>query len=148
MKNFEVKIPAGIRNEEKIRLMGQGKPGENGGKPGDLLIKIHIDNNEKYTLQGYDLYTNLLLTPWEAALGTKVDLDSIDEKVSLYIPQGIESGEKIRIEGKGYHDGKAGRGDLIAQVKIMVPKNMSQEEKQLFEQLQKVSRYDPRKIYS
>ena len=84
MKNFEVKIPAGIRNEEKIRLMGQGKPGENGGKPGDLLIKIHIDNNEKYTLQGYDLYTNLLLTPWEAALGTKVDLDSIDEKVSLY----------------------------------------------------------------
>ena len=147
MKNFEVKIPAGIRNEEKIRLMGQGKPGENGGKPGDLLIKIHIDNNQKYTLQGYDLYTNLLLTPWEAALGTKVALDSIDEKVSLYIPQGIESGEKIRIEGKGYHDGKAGRGDLIAQVQIMVPKNMTQEEKKLFEQLQKVSHYDPRKIY-
>ncbi len=147
MKNFEVKIPAGIRNEEKIRLMGQGKPGENGGKPGDLLIKIHIDNNQKYTLQGYDLYTNLLLTPWEAALGTKVELDSIDEKVSLYIPQGIESGEKIRIEGKGYHDGKAGRGDLIAQVQIMVPKNMTQEEKKLFEQLQKVSHYDPRKIY-
>ena len=147
MKNFEVKIPAGIRNEEKIRLMGQGKPGKNGGKPGDLLIKIHIDNNQKYTLQGYDLYTNLLLTPWEAALGTKVELDSIDEKVSLYIPQGIESGEKIRIEGKGYHDGKAGRGDLIAQVQIMVPKNMTQEEKKLFEQLQKVSPYDPRKIY-
>ena len=147
MKNFEVKIPAGIRNEEKIRLMGQGKPGKNGGKPGDLLIKIHIDNNQKYTLQGYDLYTNLLLTPWEAALGTKVALDSIDEKVSLYIPQGIESGEKIRIEGKGYHDGKAGRGDLIAQVQIMVPKNMTQEEKKLFEQLQKVSHYDPRKIY-
>ena len=147
MKNFEVKIPAGIRNEEKIRLMGQGKPGKNGGKPGDLLIKIHIDNNQKYTLQGYDLYTNLLLTPWEAALGTKVELDSIDEKVSLYIPQGIESGEKIRIEGKGYHDGKAGRGDLIAQVQIMVPKNMTQEEKKLFEQLQKISHYDPRKIY-
>ena len=147
MKNFEVKIPAGIRNEEKIRLMGQGKPGKNGGKPGDLLIKIHIDNNQKYTLQGYDLYTNLLLTPWEAALGTKVALDSIDEKVSLYIPQGIESGEKIRIEGKGYHDGKAGRGDLIAQVQIMVPKNMTQEEKKLFEQLLKVSHYDPRKIY-
>ena len=147
MKNFEVKIPAGIRNEEKIRLMGQGKPGENGGKPGDLLIKIHIDNNQKYILQGYDLYTNLLLTPWEAALGTKVELDSIDEKVSLYIPQGIESGEKIRIEGKGYHDGKAGRGDLIAQVQIMVPKNMTQEEKKLFEQLQKISHYDPRKIY-
>ena len=147
MKNFEVKIPAGIRNEEKIRLMGQGKPGKNGGKPGDLLIKIHIDNNQKYTLQGYDLYTNLLLTPWEAALGTKVELDSIDQKVSLYIPQGIESGEKIRIEGKGYHDGKAGRGDLIAQVQIMVPKNMTQEEKKLFEQLQKISHYDPRKIY-
>ena len=94
-----------------------------------------------------DLYTKLFLTPWEAALGTKVTIASIDEEVSLYVPQGIESGEKVRINGKGYHNGKAGRGDLIAEVQIMVPKNMKEEEKKLFERLKEISTYNPRKIY-
>lgn len=147
MKNFEVKIPSGIRNGEKIRLMGQGKPGENGGKPGDLLIKITIENSPQYRLEGYELYTNLYLAPWEAALGTKVEINTIDEQVSLYVPQGVQSGEKIRIEQKGYHDGKAGRGDLVVQVEIMVPKNMTSEEKNLFKQFQEISKYNPRKIY-
>lgn len=148
MKTFTVKIPAGIRNHEKIRLMGQGKPGENGGRAGDLLIKIQIENDEKYSLEGIDLYTNLYLTPWEAALGTKVILLSIDEEISLHVPQGTESGEVIRIEKKGYLDGKGSRGDLIARVCIMVPKNMTEQEKKLFQELQKISQYDPRKIYN
>ena len=146
MKNFQVKIPAGIRNGEKIRLIGQGKPGENGGKPGDLLIRIIIENDSKFTLQGIDLYTNLYLSPWEAALGTKLKLPTIDEEISLYIPQGMQSGETLKINGKGYHNGKAGRGDLIAKVKIMVPKVMTKEEKELFTKLQEVSKYNPRKI--
>lgn len=148
MKTFTVKIPAGIRNHEKIRLMGQGKPGENGGRPGDLLIKIQIENDEKYSLEGIDLYTNLYLSPWEAALGTKVTLASIDEEISLYVPQGIESGEVIKLEKKGYLDGKGSRGDLIARVYIMIPKNVTEQEKKLFEELKKVSKYDPRKIYN
>lgn len=148
MKNFQVKIPAGIRNGEKIRLIGQGKPGENGGKSGDLLIKIIIENDIKYALQGIDLYTNLYLTPWEAALGTKVNLTSIDEEVSLYIPQGMQSGETLRINGKGYHNGKAGRGDLIVKVQVMVPKELTKEEKELFTKLQKISKYNPRKVQS
>ena len=117
--------------------MGQGKPGENGGKPGDLLIKIIIENDPKYKLQGVDLYTNLYLTPWEAALGTKVNLFSIE---------GMQSGETLKINGKGYYNGKGGRGDLIAQIQIMVPKVMSKEEKELFTELQKVSKYNPRKV--
>ena len=148
MKTFTIKIPAGIRNHEKIRLMGQGKPGENGGRPGDLLIKIQIENDEKYALEGIELYTNLYLTPWEAALGTKVELASIDEEISLHVPQGIESGEIIKIENKGYLDGKGGRGDLIAKVCIMVPKDMTDQEKKLFQELKKISNYNPRKIYN
>lgn len=148
MKTFTIKIPAGIRKNEKIRLMGQGKPGENGGRAGDLLIKVQIENDEKYTLQGIDLYTNLYLTPWEAALGTKVVLNSIDEEVSLHVPQGTESGENIHIQQKGYLDGKGGRGELIARVCIMVPKSMTEQEKKLFEELKRVSKYDPRKIYN
>ena len=145
MKTFTVSIPQGIRDGEKIRLIGQGKPGINGGKNGDLLIKINIKNDKKFKLQGCDMYTDLLITPWEAALGTRVNIQSIDEETKVYIPQGIESGEKIRIPGKGYKDGKGSRGDLVAEVKIMVPKKLTNEEKKIFEQLNHVSTFNPRK---
>ena len=88
MVTFNVKIPAGIRNGEKIRLAGQGKPGINGGKNGDLYIKINIIDNKKFKLEGCDLVTDLYITPWEAALGKKVSIDSIDDKVNIYIPAG------------------------------------------------------------
>ena len=148
MKTFTIKIPAGIRNHEKIRLMGQGKPGENGGRPGDLLIKVQIEDDEKYKLNGIDLYTNLYLTPWEAALGTKVTLNSINEEISLHVPQGIQSGETIHLKEKGYLDGKGGRGELITNICIMVPKVMTDQEKALFQELKEVSTYDPRNTYN
>ena len=120
MKNFDVKIPAGIRDNEKIRLLGQGKEGTNGGNSGDLFIKINIEDNSRFKIRGYNLYTDLCLTPWEAALGTKANVVGIDDEASIYIPEGIQSGEKITIPGKGYKDSKGGRGDLVAEVKIMV----------------------------
>lgn len=144
MKTFSVKVPAGIRNGEKIRLIGQGKPGENGGKNGDLFIKIHIENNKKYRLEGYDMYTDLLLTPWEAALGTRVAVQAIDDQATVFVPQGIGSGEKVRIPSKGYKDGKGGRGDLVAEVKIVVPKNPTQKELEIFKQLKEISKFEPR----
>ena len=144
MREFNVKIPAGIRNEEKIRLMGQGKPGENGGKSGDLLIKIHIENDKKFKLNGIDIYTDLYITPWEAALGTKLNINSIDEEILLYIPQGTESGENICLKGKGYLNGRGGRGDLFVNVQIMIPKSITEKEKTIFEQLREISKYNPR----
>ena len=144
LKTFDVKIPAGIRNNEKIRLIGQGKKGTNGGKNGDLFIKINIEDNRKFKLRGIDLYTDLCLTPWEAALGTKAKINAIDDTASVYIPQGIASGEKVRIQGKGYKDGKGGRGDLIAEVKIMVPKELTEEEKNLYTKLSEISTFNPR----
>ena len=145
MKTFTVTIPQGIRNGEKIRLIGQGKPGVNGAKNGDLFIKINIKDDKKFKLQGCDLYTDLLITPWEAALGTRVNIQSIDEETKVYIPQGIQSGEKIRIPGKGYKDGKGSRGDLVAEIKIMVPKKLTSEEKKKFEELNSISVFNPRK---
>lgn len=144
MKTFNIKVPSGIRNNEKIRLIGQGKIGQFGGKNGDLFIKIQIEPNSRFELVGYDLYTHLNLTPWEAALGTRVNLEGIDDTVSVYIPAGIESGEKLRIPGKGYKDGKGGRGDLTATIKIMVPKQLTEEEKQLYEKLKEISNFNPR----
>ena len=147
MKNFEVKIPAGIRENEKIRLLGQGKNGVNGGKNGDLFIKVHIKDNEKFKIKGYDLYTDLLLTPWEAALGTRASIKGIDDESSIYIPQGIQSGEKVTIPGKGYKDAKGGRGNLVANVKVMVPKRLSEAEKEIYMKLKEVSNFNPRNVY-
>lgn len=144
MKTFSIKIPEGIRNGEKIRLMGQGKEGKNGGKNGDLFIKIQIEDNNKFKLKGQDLITNLYLTPWEAALGTRVSISGIDDTVNLFVPPGIQSGERVKIASKGYKDGKGGRGDLVTEIKIMVPKHLSDEEKQLFERLNEVSNFNPR----
>lgn len=144
MKTFSVKIPEGIRNGEKIRLIGQGKKGINGGKNGDLFIKIDIEDNKIFKLYGCDLCTDLKLTPWEAALGTRVDIKTIDGETKVYIPQGIQSGEKIKIPSKGYKDGKGGRGDLVAEVKIMVPKELELDEKEMFEKLKEMSRFNPR----
>ena len=104
MKVFTITIPAGIRNGEKIRLLRQGKEGINGGKNGDLFIKVNIKNNKKFKLKGNDLYTDLYLTPWEAALGTKAQVSSIDDLTQVYIPEGIQTGEVIRIPGKGYKE--------------------------------------------
>ncbi len=144
MKTFSVKVPDGIRNGEKIRLIGQGKPGKNGGKNGDLFIKINIENSKTFKLFSSDLYTDLLLTPWEAALGARTNVQTIDGETTIYIPQGMESGEKIKIPNKGYKDGKGGRGDLVAEIKIVVPKKLTEEENNLFEKLKEVSKFSPR----
>lgn len=144
MKTFSVKIPEGIRNGEKIRLIGQGKKGINGGKNGDLFIKIDIEESKIFKLYGADLCTDLKLSPWEAALGTRVNVKTIDDETKIYVPQGIQSGEKIKIPNKGYKDGKGGRGSLIAEVKIMVPKDLELDEKEMFEKLKEMSKFNPR----
>ena len=146
LKTFKVQLPPGIQNNEKIRLVGQGKPGKNGGKNGDLFIKIKIDNDKKFKLEGNDLITNLYLTPWEAALSTKITLSGIDEDITVFIPKGLQSGEKIKIENKGYRDGKGGRGDLILDTRIMIPKHLNEEEQELFKKLNKISKFNPRNV--
>lgn len=144
IKKLVITIPQGIQDGEKIRLIGQGKPGENGGKSGDLLIKINIEDNHKFRLKGYDIYTDLLLTPWEAALGTRANVTSIDEETKIYIPQGIQSGERIKIPGKGYKNEKGRRGDLVAEIKVVVPKQLTEQEKTMFEKLNQISKFNPR----
>ncbi len=143
-KSYTVKIPKGIRSGEKVRLIGQGKPGKNGGKNGDLLIQINIENDSKFRLTGSEINTDLLLTPWEAALGVRTSVKSIDDETKVYVPEGVQSGEKIRIPNKGYYINKTDRGDLVAEVKVVVPKHISLEEKEMYKKLGKISRFNPR----
>ena len=145
-KYIVIKVPEGIQNGEKIRLVGQGKEGKNGGKNGDLYIKINIEDSKKYKLDGKNLYTEILLSPWEAALGTKAKVNSIDDtKTQVFIPRGIQSGEIIKIPQKGYKTPDGERGDLIAQVKIVVPKNLTKEETEMFKKLKEISKFNPRR---
>lgn len=146
-KNINIKVPEGIQNGEKIRLIGQGKPGQNGGKNGDLYIKINIEDEKKYQLKGTDLYTVIPISPWEAALGTKAKVNSIDEtKTQVYIPNGIQSGETIKIPQKGYKNNSGERGNLIAQIKIVVPDKLTKEETEMFKRLKEISKFNPRRV--
>lgn len=146
-KAITVKIPEGIQNGEKIRLIGQGKQGQNGGKNGDLYIKINIEDGKKYKLNGTDLYTTIPISPWEAALGTKAKVNSIDDtKTQIYIPNGIQSGETIEIPQKGYKNSKGERGNLIAQIKIVVPDKLTKEETEMFKKLKEISKFNPRRV--
>jgi len=146
-KTITVKVPEGIQNGEKIRLIGQGKEGKNGGKNGDLYIKINIEDGKKYKLAGADLYTTIPISPWEAALGTKAKVNSIDDtKTQIYIPNGIQSGETIEIPEKGYKNASGERGSLIVQIKIVVPEKLTQEEKDMFKRLKEISKFNPRRV--
>lgn len=136
-----------FKTTRELDLLDSGKLGKGGGKNGDLFIKVKIDNDDTFKLDGFNLRTNLYLTPWEAALSTKVKVKTIDdEEISVYIPSGIQSGEEIKIENKGYKNGKGGRGDLILETKIMIPKEPSNKELDLFKQLKEESRFNPRNI--
>mgnify|MGYP002796520454 FL=1 len=146
-KAITIKVPSGIQNGEKIRVIGQGKEGINGGKNGDLYIKINIEDNKKYKLNGTDLYTIIPITPWDAALGTKTKISSIDDsKTQVYIPNGVQSGETIEIPQKGYKTTDGQRGNLIAQIKIVVPDKLTAEEKEMFKKLKEISKFNPKVV--
>ena len=146
-KTINVKIPEGIKNGEKIRLKKKKKKGQNGGKNGDLYLKVNIEDGKIYKLDGTNLYTVIPITPWEAALGTKAKVKSIDDtKTQVYIPNGTQSGEIIEIPEKGYKTPKGERGKLIAQVSIVVPESLTKEEKEIFNKLKEISKFNPRKI--
>ena len=115
------------------------------GRKLGLNESIKVKDDNKFKLKGCDLYTDLLLTPWEAALGTRAIVQSIDDETKVYIPQGIQSGEKIRIPNKGYQSSKTTRGDLVAEIKIVVPKQLTQQEEKIFKKLNEISNFNPRK---
>ena len=145
-KSYKVKIKAGTLDGQLIRLSGQGSPGSRGGKSGDLLLRVHIAADPYFTLIGRDLHVVLPVTPWEAALGKKIDVQTLAGEVKLSIPPGSQSGQRLRLKHKGMPGGKESpHGDLLVELKIVVPQNLSAEEEQLMRQLADVSSFNPRR---
>lgn len=145
-KNISIDIPAGIQNGQKIRIQGKGKSGINGGDNGDLIITIDIKGNGTYQLDGDDIYVKLFVSPWDAALGSKAIVDGIDGEITVLIPKGTQNGDKISIPQKGYLKTNKQRGNLIIKTEIVIPKQLSKEEKELMMELKKVSKFNPNNI--
>ena len=143
VQHYDVKIPAGIRDGQKIRLRGQG--GAVGGRAGDILITVHIARHPRYELDGDHLIAELPLTPWEAALGARVSLDTLSGPVEVKVPAGIEAGKRLRVRGRGWPRKGDGHGDLLLRVVIQVPRELTDQERDLFERLGRVSTFIPRR---
>ena len=139
-RSYEVKIPAGVRDGQLIRLSGEGGEGVGGGPAGDLLLRVRIKPHPRFKVRDRDLYVTLPLTPWEAALGASVEVPTLTGTTQVKVPPGSSSGRRLRLRGQGLPG-----GDLYATVSIKVPKQLSKKERDLFEELAKVSTFNPRK---
>jgi curved DNA-binding protein len=145
-RDFEVEIPRGVRDGQRIRLAGQGSAGIGGGPSGDLFLRVRLKPHPRFRVEGRDLYVDLAVSPWEAALGAEVPVPTLEGSARVRVPGGSSSGRRLRLRGQGLPGGGGGpAGDLYAVLTINVPKKLNEEERELFERLASVSKFDPRK---
>ncbi|HEV7517396.1 MAG TPA: DnaJ C-terminal domain-containing protein [Thermoanaerobaculia bacterium] len=151
-KTLSVRIPPGVRSGQKIRLAGKGQAGR-GGSAGDLFLKIDVLPDPRFRVEGSDLHTTVPVTPWEAALGGEAEVETLDGAVRVRVPAGSSSGRKIRLRGKGLASRNGGsggsggvgdRGDLIAELRIVVPDSLTDRERELFQELAETSEFRAR----
>jgi molecular chaperone DnaJ len=144
-KRYAVKIPAGVRDGTRIRLKGKGEPGSSGGPSGDLYVVTRVAASPIYERRGDDLVVEVPVTYPEAALGASVEVPTPDGPISLKVPAGSQDGKLLRVRGRGAPKLKgSGRGDLLARIRVTVPKKLTKAEREAIENLQKVSRERPR----
>ncbi|HEU6446785.1 MAG TPA: molecular chaperone DnaJ [Gaiellaceae bacterium] len=138
-KRYTVKIPAGVKDGTRIRLKGKGEAGMAGGPPGDLFVVTRVAESPVYKRRGSDLEVQVPVSLADAALGTEVEVPTPEGAVSLKVPAGSEHGKLLRIKGRGAPKLKGGKGDVLARLKLDVPKKLNKKQRQLFEELRKVT---------
>lgn len=146
-KHLKVKVPQGVMDGERIRLKGQGKPGRQGGTAGDLYLHIRVVPHPLFDVQGHNILITIPLSPWEAALGTKISVPTLEGKINLTIPPDSQSGDKLRVKGKGLKT-KTLIGDMFAIIKVTMPQKTSEKGKQLWQELANSENFDPRREWS
>jgi curved DNA-binding protein len=142
-RTFQVTLPKGAQSGQRLRLPGKGGAGVNGGKAGDLYVVIELAPHSLYRVSGRDLFIDLPLAPWEAALGATVELPTLGGAVELVVSPGTSSGKQLRLAGRGL-PAPDGAGDLFAVVRVEVPKSIGSRERELFRQLEQASGFNPR----
>jgi curved DNA-binding protein len=143
-RSLEVTIPPGVCEGQKLRLRGKGGKGQQGGADGDIYLHIGLAPHPFFRADRHDLYFDLALTPWEAALGAQVQVPTIDGLVDVTVAPGTPSGRKLRLKGRGLTNRHHHRGDMYAVAHIQVPPTLTPRERELFEQLANASHYNPR----
>lgn len=142
-KSLEINIPVGVKEGARIRLSGQGDPAPGGGQPGDLYLRVKLLPHKHFSLEGNNILYELNLAPWEAALGVKVRVPTLDSEVELSVPPGSGSGKRFRLRGRGLGSGGS-KGDQYVRLNIKMPHKLDDEEKELWEKLAEVSKFKAR----
>jgi len=148
-QTVKAKIPAGVDNGSTVKVKGYGNAGRGSATSGDLILEVTVESHPLFTRKGEDIYLELPITFVEAVLGAKVDVPTPDGTfVKMKIPEGTQGGQKFRISGKGFPSPKGGkRGDMYAEVKIVVPKKLTESEKEEIKKLEKFYRENPREFF-
>ncbi|MFV3404529.1 MULTISPECIES: curved DNA-binding protein [Pseudomonas] len=147
-KTLNVKIPAGVTDGERIRLKGQGAPGVGGGANGDLFLTIRMAPHPQFDVEGHDLIITVPLAPWEAALGAKVAVPTLTGKINLTIRPDSQSGQRLRVKGMGLLNKQGERGDLYAQLKVVMPPQSDADARELWTKLSEKAAFNPRTQWS
>lgn len=137
-RSLEVDMPNGMINGQRIRLKGQGLEG------GDLYLKITVARHPYFEIQGENIYCQIPITPTEAILGSAIEVPTIDGLVKVSVPNGVRSGQRLRLANKGYFDKSGNRGDQLVEIQIVAPKEISPAEKELYEKLRELEQFNPR----
>jgi curved DNA-binding protein len=147
-KTVRVRVPKGATDGQRLRVPGKGGPGVGGGPAGDLYLNVALHPHPLYRVSGHDLYLDLPVTPWEAVLGAEVEVPTLDGRVKVQVRPGSRAGQKLRLAGKGLPtpkgDAKKTAGDLYCVLQIVTPSVLSDREKQLYEELGRISGFNPR----
>jgi curved DNA-binding protein len=141
---YQVRIPSGVREGQRIRLAGQGNTGIGTGSAGDLYLRVRLARHPDFSVQATDLYCDLNLAPWEAVLGVQATIPTLDGPTSLRVPAGTASGSQLRLRGLGLPRKDGTRGDIYATIRIQTPVSVTAEERVLWEQLAHLSPFKPR----
>jgi curved DNA-binding protein len=148
IKSLNVKIPSGVTDGERIRLKGQGAPGIGGGANGDLYLIVKFAPHPKFEVEGENLVISVPVAPWELALGTEVAVPTLTGKINLKVPAGSQNGQRMRAKGHGLMNKGGQRGYLFIQLKVVMPKEASEEVLELWKALADSAAFDPRKGWS
>jgi curved DNA-binding protein len=139
-RSLEVEIPRGVTDGQRIRLAGQGGPGIGGGPPGDLYLEIHLRPHPRFRVEGRDLHVQVPVSPADAALGATVEVPILGGVARTKVPAGSSSGRRLRLRGKGLPNPSGPDGDLYAEVRIVVPRTLNEDEREAYERLRRASR--------
>ena len=143
-ETYQVKVPAGVTEGQRLRIAGRGEAGVGGGAAGDLYLRVRLARHPDFEVEDHNLIYEAEVAPWEAVLGANISVPTLNGNVSIKVPPGTQNGQKLRVRGRGLPQRGGGNGDLIVATRVEVPKRVTEAERKLWEQLAQESRFSPR----